>query len=318
MTSISFYAGSPSGNGNAGIYSDSSGKPGTLLVQGTPQALTNGWNTFSASASIVASTTYWLGFQLQNGNFYYLTSQAGSMRNWITGTTCCTMPSSVLSPMSGSGSYAVYATYSTGPPANDFTISANPPSQSIGAGSTASYTLTAQYGSGFSSTVNLAVTSGCPSGVTCSVTPSSVSASGTATLNVPTLVTTPGGTSSVTVTASSASPSLSHTVTVQLTVTGPGSYAANVHAGATQVVVTVAWTGPGTASATLAGPGGTPTLSESGQVVYDRLTFASGSSTPTNIHRVTFNISSYSPGSAQIWTVYVSLSASYTVTIEIS
>jgi hypothetical protein len=105
---------------------------------------------------------------------------------------------------------------------------------------------------------------------------------------------------------------------VQLTVTGPGSYAANVHAGATQVVVTVTWTGSGTGSVILAGPGATPTLSESGQAVYDRLTYVSGSSTPMNIHRVTFNISSYSPGSAQTWTVYVSLSASYTVTIEVS
>jgi hypothetical protein len=90
-----------------------------------------------------------------------------------------------------------------------------------------------------------------------------------------------------------------------------------VHAGATQVIVTVTWTGTGSASVQIMGPGGTPTLSESGAIIYDRITFTSGSSTPTNIHRVTFTLNP-SPPSAQTWTVLVTSSASYTVTVEIS
>jgi len=111
LSSISFYAANPSGNGNAGIYSDSSGMPGSLLAQGTPGALSNGWNTFTtASISITASTTYWLGFQMQGGSFYYSTVASSSSRAWIAAVTCCDMPSSVSSLTgSGSGSYAIYA-----------------------------------------------------------------------------------------------------------------------------------------------------------------------------------------------------------------
>lgn|GEM_PF-4822335 len=279
----------------------------------------------NAGTSSIAQSSPTNGFTLIDGvNF------TDSNGNYSTGSLLYKIVSSTGAANTGvtfansvSGYAGAIATFAgtpgpPPPPPSDFTITATTPSQTVGAGATASYTLTITYSSTLTATVNLAVTSGCPSGVSCTVGPNSVSGSGTAMLNVPTLITTPSGTTSVTVTASSSSPSLSHMVTVQLTVTGPGSYAAIVHAGVTQVVVTVTWTGSGTVSVTLAGPGGTPTLSESGQVVYDRLTYASGSSTPTNIHRVTFNISSYSPTSVQTWTVLVSLSASYTVTIEVS
>lgn len=213
ISSISFYSSAPSmGNGNAGIYSDSGGMPGSLLAQGTPQALVNGWNSILVSASITASTNYWLGVEMQSGQWYYSYAASGAGgRAWISGgNTCCTLPFSAGS-LSGSdyGSYAIYATYSL----------------------------------------------------------------------------------------------------------GPSTYNFNVHSGATQVVVTVSWTGPpGTASVTIAGPGGTPTLSESGAVVYDRVSYITGSSTPTNIHRVTFTLSSPPTGT---WTAGVS-QAGATVTIEVS
>lgn len=198
------------------------------------------------------------------------------------------------------------------PPASDFTITATPSSQSIGAGATASSTLNLAAGGGFSGTVTLAVTSGCPSGVTCTVSPTSISTyPNSATLTVPTLITT-SGTFPVLVTGTSGS--LTHTATFTVTVGTASSYNFNVRTGATQVVVTVSWTGTGTASVTIAGPGGTPTLSESGAVVYDRISYVSGSSTPTNIHRVTFTLSSPPTGT---WTAYVSQSGA-TVTIEVS
>ena len=90
-----------------------------------------------------------------------------------------------------------------------------------------------------------------------------------------------------------------------------------MHAGATQVIVTVLWTGSSSASVEIIGPGGTPTLSESGAVIYDQISYPSGSTTPNNIHRVTFTLNP-SPTSAQTWTVLVTPSASYTVTIEVS
>jgi len=208
---------------------------------------------------------------------------------------------------------------SSGPSGPDFSLAASPSSQSVGAGATASYTLSLAALNGYDSsptTINLSVNSGCPSGVTCSISPNSMGSSSlpaTAALSVPTLITTPAGTTSIIVTATDGT--LTHQVSVGLTVSGAGSYPFAVRAGATQVVVTVSWTGTGTASVTIAGPSGNPTLSESGAVVYDRISYVSGSSTPTNIHRVAFTLSSPPTGT---WTAYVSLSGSYTVTIEVS
>jgi hypothetical protein len=144
----------------------------------------------------------------------------------------------------------------------------------------------------------------------------------TATLSVPTLITT-SGTFNIVVTATSGP--ISHTVTVVLTVTGPASYSFSVRVGATQVIATLTytWSGSGSppsGSITLVGPGGSPILQESGAVVYDRTSIAVSGSTSTYsiIHRVTFTITA--PSQAQTWTALVSLSgvSNYNVAIEVS
>jgi len=210
----------------------------------------------------------------------------------------------------------------TGP---DFLINASPTSQTVGAGGTATFTLSLDAIGGFSGTVSLSVTSGAPPGVTCTITPNTISAfPGTATLSVPTLITT-SGTYSIVVTGTCASPSITHTVAVTLTVSGPASYSFNVKASATQIVVTLtySWTGSGApplGSITIAGPGGTPTLQESAAVVYDRTSISVSGSTTTYsiIHRATFTITA--PGSTQTWTALISISgvSSYNVAIEVS
>jgi hypothetical protein len=209
----------------------------------------------------------------------------------------------------------------------DFSIGSSPTSQSISAGNTASYTLSLTSLNTYSGTVSLSVTSGLPSGATGTVTPNSVSlASGetkTATLSVSTSITTPGATSSIVVTSTDGTKT--HTVTVSLTVVPPWSGTFNVKAGATQIVVTLtySWSGSGSppsGSITIAGPGGTPTLSESGAVVYDRtsITVSGSTNTYSIMHRATFTITA--PGSAQTWTAYVSLAgvSNYNVAIEVS
>jgi hypothetical protein len=113
---------------------------------------------------------------------------------------------------------------------------------------------------------------------------------------------------------------------VSLTVTGPANYGFNVKATATQVVVTLmySWTAssgaPPQGTIRIAGPGGTPTLMETGAIVYDRtsISVAGTGNTYNLIHRVTFTLTA--PGSAQVWTAYVSLAgvSTYTVTIEVS
>ena len=210
-------------------------------------------------------------------------------------------------------------------PGPDFSINASPTSQSVGAGSTASFTLTLNAFGGFSGTVSLSVTSGAPPGVTCTITPNTISTfPGTATLSVPTLITT-SGTYSIVVTGTCTSPSITHTVTVTLTVSGPTSYSFNVKAGATQIVVTLtySWSGAGSppqGSIAIAGPGGTPTLQESAAVTYDRTSITVSGSTTTYsiIHRATFTIAA--PGSTQTWTALISMSgvSNYNVTVEVS
>ncbi len=108
----------------------------------------------------------------------------------------------------------------------NFSIAANPPtSQTVTAGSSASYALTLAPGNGFNASVTLVCT-GLPANATCSFTPKSpvpVSASTPVTMTILTGANTPSGTSTVTVTGTSGA--LNHTAQVSLTVkanTTPG------------------------------------------------------------------------------------------------
>ena len=321
------WADTAAGNVRVALYTPGSNTPASLLVDsGTvPITTATGWQDVSVSSLPAVSVTpgsYWVAIQISVVKIVYTIPASRSYYYPAGGFGPFANPWPANSNQDTEDQWNMRVTYSTGPPPpppSDFTISASQTSQTVGASSTASYTLNIQYSTTLSATVNLAVTAGCPTGVTCTVSPNSITGSTSVTLSVPTLLTTPSGTTSVTVTASSTSPVLSHTVTVQLTVNGPASFPITVHSGATQVVVTISWTGTGTAPVTLVGPGGSPTLSESGAAVYDRTSIPTGSSTPTYIHRVTFTLSP-SPSSTQTWTVLISIAvpSGYTVTIEVS
>ena len=127
------------------------------------------------------------------------------------------------------GYYAVYEIYGNkfveGPQAADFSLTANPTSQTVNQGQTATYTLTVTPLGEFTSTVNLAVTGGLPSGVVATIDPPSVSPSignsVSSTLTIPTAIDTPVGTYNITITGSteaSALPFISRTTVVTLTV----------------------------------------------------------------------------------------------------
>jgi len=324
---------SPSPFGNVGIYADSSGVPGSLLAGGTAMSLSVGVNTFSslsASVSIVSGTWYWLALWVVGSQFYY--SSPGpvtpgptiSFRAWMVGTTaCCTsMPTTLAfsSANTYAGTYALYGTYSSGP---DFGISANPTSQSVGAGSAAVSTLSFAASGGFTGTVTLAVGSGCPpSPATCTLSASSVStpfATPWPTLTVQTDLTTSAQTYSVVVTATSGS--LIHTATFAVTVSAPGVFHFNVRSLATQIVVTVIWTGSGAANVAVANS--TITFMDSAAQTYDRtsIVVVSGQTSSTSIiHRATFTAPSTfnGSGSNQMWTLYVAGPSSYTVTVEVT
>jgi hypothetical protein len=313
------------------LYSAGTDKPASLKVESATTAATSstGWQDITVTETHVSSGTYWIALQVSTMKQLYYASGSRSFYQKSYGSFDSSWTSS--SYQDSVVQFNMRVTYSTGPPPpppSDFTISASPTSQSVGAGASASYTLTltasSTYGGG---TAGLSVTSGFPSGATGTITPNSVSLAAsetkTATLSVSTSITTPGGTSSIVVTATDGT--RTHTATVTLTVSAPASYSFNVKASATQIVVTLtySWSGSGSppsGSITIAGPGGTPTLGESGAVVYDRtsITVSESTSTYSIIHRATFTITA--PGSAQTWTALISLSgvSNYNVAIEVS
>jgi hypothetical protein len=102
----------------------------------------------------------------------------------------------------------------------DFYLTSNPSSQTVVQGKTATYTETVNPINGYSGTVSLTVSSGCPTGATCSISPGSVGPPyNPSTLTVTTSSSTPGG--SYTITIQGTDGTLTHTTSVALTVVAP-------------------------------------------------------------------------------------------------
>jgi len=324
VTSIGInWAGTEAGNIRVALYGGASGKPANLLTESVsaPMSTAAGWQDISVASYAATAGSYWVAMQNDAPKTIYYT--AASRMFYVKSFGSFDPTWSVSSSSDSSYQINMRVTYTPGSGCGpDFSISASPTSQSVGAGSTALFTLNLAATGGFDEAVSLSVTSGCPSGVTCTVTGPVSSFPGSATLSVPTLITTSG---SYSVVVHAQSTSKSHDVTATLSVTPPASYVFNVKSGATQIVVTLtyAWTGSGTppaGSITLAAPGGSPTYAESGAAVYDRTSIGvSGTSnTYTLLHRVTFTVSGII--SPQVWTALVSLASvsTYNITIEVS
>ena len=98
----------------------------------------------------------------------------------------------------------------------DFTLSVSPPSRSITAGSSTTYTATITPTGGFTGSVTLTA-SVAPAGPPATFNPTSVTTSGTSTLTLATSPSTPAVPYTVTITATSGT--LSHASQVSLTVT---------------------------------------------------------------------------------------------------
>src|SRR5262249_46205802 len=109
-----------------------------------------------------------------------------------------------------------YANLSTSP---DFSISAAPTSLTLIPGGAASSTVNVTAVNGFTGAVNLAL-SGCPSGVTCSIS-SPVNQTATTTPNVPTPAAAATGNFTLTITGTLNA--VMHTGTVALTINAPGT-----------------------------------------------------------------------------------------------
>ena len=110
------------------------------------------------------------------------------------------------------------ASLTVNPPPPDFSISASPASQTVNAGTGASYTVSITPSNAFTGSVTFNA-SGIPSGATAGFSPNPATSSSTMTIS--TTSSTPGGTYTLTITGTSGS--LVHTTTVDLTVNAASS-----------------------------------------------------------------------------------------------
>lgn len=315
------------GNVEVAIYSDVSGAPGSLIAQSTSTPLNagSGWQDVPtpSTPTINGGTHYWIGLIFDNSvrTAFYM---GGTGTTYLSFSNYGPWPTSY--PLNYPLTYTanLRITYSTGPPAGDFSIQLSPTSQTVGAGSTAFSTVTLTAGSGYSSSsISLSVLSGCPTGGVCTVTPSTgISLSGTTSASL-TVATTVQNSGTFPIVVQATDGTHTHSATFTLTINGPQSFNFNVKAGATSIVVTVTWTGSGATTVAVSPPPGTTVIYDTQGQTYDRTSIAvtgPGQSTTSNIHRATFTSGSLwtSPASLQVWTLYVSGPSAFTVTVEVT
>src|SRR5262249_35789013 len=130
----------------------------TFNVSGLPSNVTSNFNPSSITGSGSSTFTITTGTATTPGTYpLTITATSGSLVHSTNATVVVTAPA-------------------------DFTIAATPPSQSVAAGNSTTYTATVT-ANGFSGNVSFSV-SGLPAGVTSNFNPSSVGGSGTSTLNI--------------------------------------------------------------------------------------------------------------------------------------
>ena len=124
ISSLSAYIGStiassPHNLGQVGIYSNSSGAPGTLLASSSQLALTaNSWNTFPVSYTLAASTTYWFTYWENSASGLNRvgleTPTTGTTLDLATTAFAGSLPSTWPGTALSFGNYdmSIYATYS--------------------------------------------------------------------------------------------------------------------------------------------------------------------------------------------------------------
>lgn len=137
----------------------------------------------------------------------------------------------------------------TGPPVAGFSLSASPSSVTILQGNSGSSTITSTVSGGFNSAVALTA-SGQPAGVTVGFSPTSITGTGSSTMNITVASTTSPGTYPITVTGTSGS--TVHTTTVSLTVTSTTA-GFSISASPTSITVTRGTSGHVTVSTAVSG-----------------------------------------------------------------
>jgi hypothetical protein len=119
---------SPNNQFQVAIYSDSSGKPGTLIAKsgnGTLKAFS--WSTVAISATLEANKYYWLTYNTnasRDVNNMLYDSRSTAQSSWRTPVSFGTWPSTFGSATSQFGVFSIYATYT---PITTQTVDTTPP-----------------------------------------------------------------------------------------------------------------------------------------------------------------------------------------------
>jgi hypothetical protein len=180
----------------------------------------NGQLTLSWSASSGA-TSYNVKRSTTSGGPYTTVASPTTTSYTDAGLTNGTTYFYVVSAVNTAGESANSSQVSATPASPDFAVSATPSSQNVTQGNGTSYTVSLVPSGGFTGAVGLSV-SGLPQGATATFNPTSVTTSGSSTLNVSTVNSTPAGSYLLTITATSGA--LTHAATVTLVVNAPGSF----------------------------------------------------------------------------------------------
>lgn len=242
IMTVTTVAGTPTGSstvtitGSSGTLTNSTSV--TLIVSGPDFTLTAAPPSFSVVPGATATYTVTVGALYGFNNTVTFTATGlptGASASFspssisTSGTSTMTVTTSSSTPggspsitITGTGteeqSHSANVTLNVTAP--DFTLTLTPPTYSIIAGGTATYTVNVAALNGFSGTVNLAAT-GLPSGASPTFSPASITGSGTSTLTITTTGSTPTGSSTLTVTGTD-SP-LTHSATATLGVTSSSS-----------------------------------------------------------------------------------------------
>jgi len=193
--------------------------PVSLTIQagssGTSTITLTSINGFTGTVSLISAITPSGPTTSLSTNSVTLSSGGTATTLLTVSTTSSTAAGSYTAQVTGTSTSTSHATQLSvtvnGPPQPDFTISANPSSLSIPSGSSATSTITIAAVNGFSGVVSLSLAPS--SGMTATISPTSITTSGTATLTVS--VSTPG---SHTVRVTGTSGAVSHNVTVLVNV----------------------------------------------------------------------------------------------------
>jgi subtilase family serine protease len=204
----------------------------------------------------------------------------------------------------------------TAPPTPGFSLSASPSSVTILQGNSGSSTITSTVTGGFNSAVSLTA-SGQPAGVTVGFSPTSITGTGSSTMNITVASTTIPGMYPITVTGTAGS--TVHTTTVTLTVTNPNA-GFSISANPTSITVRRGTTGTVTISTAVTGGFNSAiSLSASGQGSRVTTTFNPTSITGAGSSTLSIRVSSRATtGTRTITVTGTSGSTSHSTTVTLT